>query len=557
MQISPGRGNNSGANHGTDGLKASQGGDPRKGREQYNYEFAESFFSSNDQLNTCALDIGGTLIKVAYLSDHYVSGGGQQKGKTQFLSIKIRGSQNLYVHFFNVNELNHTLAFLIKNGLMRQKIFLTGGGAHKFFFYIIDRIVKQEVIIRRGVSEECPLWVSKCHHCETTRTLSVELHPRGSSLPGGHTHEGVPFTKAVLDSFPACETVRIYLVREKVKQEGEGSLPSKAPYQRVDKSTDGGDNSPEKELQGELILQCSRKDEMHCVMNGLYKLLSVKKSVVRYDLLIKKEVPVQVKLPYEPFIIANIGSGISILLSNGHNKYRRIGGTAIGGGTLLGLAQMILQKVSFEELIRLAAPPGRHSSPGRLSSPGRHSPPGRHSSPLDLTLRHVRPDAACTGAPPHAEHALAASFGHLSNILKMKSVEDEKSIGQAVARSLITMVSFNIGYLLHLLARIHGVRRLFFSGKYISNHECIMESLTLGVYYHYMYIHPNEGEANGRVGGKHASYWGGRTGVKPSHQCPFRRWERNCGEAARRDALPEVLFLKHDGFLGAIGCFFS
>ncbi|GAB68492.1 hypothetical protein PCYB_133660 [Plasmodium cynomolgi strain B] len=534
MLLSPGRGNNSRANHTVDEGKASQMLHPPKGSKHYNYELVESFFfKESDQLNTCALDIGGTLIKVAYLNDHYISDEGQPMKNTQFLSIKIKEGQNLYVHFFNINELKETLRFLTQNGLIRQKIFLTGGGAHKYYFGIIDQIVKHEVIYRGGVSEEeSPLWVSKRYFCETSRTLSVELQLRGSTtLPDGHIHEGVPFDKSLLDSFPTCETVRVYLVNPKAEQQQkEDTLPTEANSEQVDKAIDERDNSPEKRFHGELILQCSRKDEMHCVMNGLYKLLSVRKSIVRYDLFLKTEIPVRVKLPYEPFIIANIGSGISILLSNGLNKYKRIGGTAIGGGTLLGLAQMILQKVSFEELIRLAAPWEGTTSPWLLP------PPLRHSPPFDLTLRHMRKDAARSGAPSHGEDALAASFGFLSNIIKTKNLEDTKSLGQAVARSLITMVSYNIGYLVHLLARIHGVHRIFFSGKYISNHECIMESLTLGVYYYYMYCHTNEGEANASFSGKP---------------------ERNCGEAARRDAPPEVLFLKHDGFLGAIGCFFS
>ncbi|KJP89797.1 pantothenate kinase [Plasmodium fragile] len=548
MLLTPGGGNNSQANHRSDKGNTSHVGNQPKGCKKYNYEFAECFFNKSDELNTCALDIGGTLIKVAYRSDHYISDECQPTRNTQYLTVKIKEDQLLCVHFFKINELNETLSFLMQNGLIRQKIFLTGGGAHKYFFNIIDHIVQHEVIVRGVVStEEYPLlYVSNSYYCETSRTLSLELQIRENTLPDGNTtHEGVPFNKSLVDSFPACETVRVYLVHPNAEQKkGKGYVPTQIKREEANRANDEENNTQEKLFQGELILQCSRKDEMHCVMNGLYKLLNVKKSVVRYHLFLKAAVPVQVKLPYEPFIIANIGSGISILLSNGFNKYMRIGGTAIGGGTLMGLAQLILKKVSFEELIRLAAPLEGETTCSWSAHP-----------PFDLTLRHIRKDAACTGAPPHGQHAVAASFGFLSNIVKTKNVEGTKSLGQAVARSLITMVSYNIGYLVHLLARIHGVRRIFFSGKYISNHECIIKSLTMGVYYYYMYCHTNEGAANDKLSGKRME---GGIRVKPSHQCSlFRRGERNCGEGARRDALPEVLFLKHDGFLGAIGCFFS
>eukprot|EP00366_Plasmodium_knowlesi_P003307 XP_002260804.1 hypothetical protein, conserved in Plasmodium species [Plasmodium knowlesi strain H] len=449
MMHKPGGGNSSPGNHKSDEGKASHVGNQSEGWKQYKYEFVECLLNKSNELNTCALDIGGTLIKVAYLSDHYISDErpGTRKN-TEFLSIKIREGQNLYVHFFNINELNEALTFLNENGLVRQKIFLTGGGAHKFYFYIINQIIKHEIISRGIVSEECPLWVSKRYHCEKLRTLSVQLQLRGSTHPDDHSHEGVPFDKSLLDSFPTCETVRVYLVHPNGEEQPKGgSISTQINYEQVDKARDEEYNCPEKLFQGDLILQCSRKDEMHCVMNGLYKLFGVKKSIVRYDLFLKTQVPVQVKCPYEPFIIANIGSGISILLSNGLNKYKRIGGTAIGGGTLLGLAQIILGKVSFEELINFAAPWEGISS--RWLQPPQ----------FDLHLRHMRKDAAGTGAPAHGEDALTASFGFMGNIVKTKNAEDTKSLGQAVARSLINMVSYNIGYLVHLLARIHGVRR--------------------------------------------------------------------------------------------------
>lgn len=65
----------------------------------------------------------------------------------------------------------------------------------------------------------------------------------------------------------------------------------------------------------ELLLEVCRKDEMQCVINGIYKLFNVKKSIIKYDHILKAQIPIQIKSPLYPFIIANIGSGISILKS--------------------------------------------------------------------------------------------------------------------------------------------------------------------------------------------------------------------------------------------------
>ncbi|KAI4835796.1 pantothenate kinase 1 [Plasmodium brasilianum] len=131
------------------------------------------------------------------------------------------------------------------------------------------------------------------------------------------------------------------------------------------------------------------------------------------------------------------------------------------------------------------------------------------------------------------------------------------------------MVSYNVGYLVCLLAKIHNVFRIFFSGKYVSNHECIMESLTNGVYYYYRYyglnttevcdtpddkqinnmrIREDKDKDNARYDKKNAYK---QVSPYPSH------YSSNDDKTISTGQLPEVLFLKHDAFLGAIGCFFS
>ena len=57
--------------------------------------------------------------------------------------------------------------------------------------------------------------------------------------------------------------------------------------------------------------------------------------------------------PY-PYIIVNIGSGISVLLVESAEKFKRIGGTSVGGGTFVGLSSLLAGTKSFEEAIDLA-----------------------------------------------------------------------------------------------------------------------------------------------------------------------------------------------------------
>lgn len=52
--------------------------------------------------------------------------------------------------------------------------------------------------------------------------------------------------------------------------------------------------------------------------------------------------------PY-PFILVNVGSGVSVLAVRGPADYKRISGTSLGGGTFLGLCCLLTGCETFEE----------------------------------------------------------------------------------------------------------------------------------------------------------------------------------------------------------------
>lgn len=55
----------------------------------------------------------------------------------------------------------------------------------------------------------------------------------------------------------------------------------------------------------------------------------------------------------EPFLLINIGTGTSILRVE-NEKTERVSGTAMGGGTFLGLGRLLTGKTNYKELIELA-----------------------------------------------------------------------------------------------------------------------------------------------------------------------------------------------------------
>src|ERR1700753_2239655 len=55
-----------------------------------------------------------------------------------------------------------------------------------------------------------------------------------------------------------------------------------------------------------------------------------------------------------PYLLVNIGSGVSMIKVSGPTSYVRVGGTSLGGGTLWGLLSLLTGARSFDEMLELA-----------------------------------------------------------------------------------------------------------------------------------------------------------------------------------------------------------
>ena len=100
-------------------------------------------------------------------------------------------------------------------------------------------------------------------------------------------------------------------------------------------------------------MEVVKEDEMRCLINGLNFLLKQ----VSYEVFTYTEgQPLQfedVKTPDKmfPYILVNIGSGVSILKVTGENEFERISGTSLGGGTLWGLLRLVTDCKDFDEMV--------------------------------------------------------------------------------------------------------------------------------------------------------------------------------------------------------------
>ena len=141
-------------------------------------------------------------------------------------------------------------------------------------------------------------------------------------------------------------------------------------------ATGGGAFKYYDRIREELKINVLREDEMDCLITGKLELhCRVLFSRIKLYLTCRKgldffisEIPTEVFTYSEsdpmhflepstsiyPYLLVNIGSGVSLVKVSGPKRFERIGGTSLGGGTLWGLLSLLTGARTFDEMLQLA-----------------------------------------------------------------------------------------------------------------------------------------------------------------------------------------------------------
>ncbi|KAI4328270.1 hypothetical protein L6164_020637 [Bauhinia variegata] len=249
------------------------------------------------------------------------------------------------------------------------------------------------------------------------------------------------------------------------------------------KATGGGAYKYADLFKERLGISLDKEDEMDCLVAGANFLLKVVPEEA-FTYLDEQKQFVQIDHnDLYPYLLVNIGSGVSMIKVEGAGKFERVSGTSIGGGTFWGLGRLLTKCKSFDELLEMS-----YRGNNRV---------------IDMLVGDIYggTDYSKIGL---ASTAIASSFG--------KAISDNKKIEdynpEDIARSLLRMISNNIGQISYLNALRFGLKRIFFGGFFIRSHPFTMDTISVAV-----------------------NYW-------------------SKGEA-------KAMFLRHEGFLGAVGAFMS
>ncbi|XP_074316909.1 pantothenate kinase 2 [Silene latifolia] len=251
----------------------------------------------------------------------------------------------------------------------------------------------------------------------------------------------------------------------------------------VVKATGGGAYKFADLFKERLGVSLDKEDEMNCLVAGANFLLKAIRHEAFTHMEGQKEFVQIDQNDLFPYLLVNIGSGVSIIKVDGDGKFQRVSGTNVGGGTYWGLGKLLTKCKSFDELLE-------------LSQRG-------DNSTIDMLVGDIYGGMDYSKIGLSAS-TIASSFG--KTISENKEVEDYRP--EDISLSLLRMISYNIGQIAYLNALRHGLKRIFFGGFFIRGHAYTMDTISFAI-----------------------DFW-------------------SKGEA-------KAMFLRHEGFLGALGAFMS
>lgn len=201
-----------------------------------------------------------------------------------------------------------------------------------------------------------------------------------------------------------------------------------------------------------------------------------------------------------PYMLVNIGSGVSILRVSGPRTYERVGGTSLGGGTLWGLLSLLTPAESFDDMLDMAAEGdnakvdmlvgdiyGTDYGKIGLKSTAIASSFGKVFRMKQEAEREAEDNGGLSNADSHhfsSQHDEPArsqeSAAPAPKITREEAIQSRFSASD-ISRSLLYAVSNNIGQIAYLQSQIHNLNHIYFGGSFIRGHPQTMNTLSFAI----------------------------------------------------------------------------
>ncbi|KAH6671767.1 fumble-domain-containing protein [Halenospora varia] len=324
-------------------------------------------------------------------------------------------------------------------------------------------------------------------------------------------------------NFMNFETDRIddcveFMKELKIKQQ---KLNGSRPGALCVMATGGGAYKFYDKIREALGVDVLREDEMECLIIGLdFFITEIPREVFTYS----EEEPMHFSEPTAdiyPYLLVNIGSGVSMIKVSGPREFQRVGGTSLGGGTLWGLLSLLTGSRTFDEMLGMAER-GDNSKVDMLVGDiygTDYGKIGLKSTTIASSFgkvfkmkREAEREAEDSGGLANGDtesesQSQSASSPGIQNLPEPSSSKKEPPFSAPdISRSLLYAISNNIGQIAYLQSEKHKLSTIYFGGSFIRGHRQTMNTLSYAI-----------------------KFWSN-------------------GEK-------EAYFLRHEGYLGAVGAF--
>ncbi|KAI1379986.1 fumble-domain-containing protein [Hypoxylon crocopeplum] len=319
--------------------------------------------------------------------------------------------------------------------------------------------------------------------------FSREAH---STEPGGRLN----FQSFETDRIDECIEFMAHLKDKQL------ALNGSKPGELCVMATGGGSYKFYDKIRERLGVDVLREDEMECLIIGLdFFITEIPREVFTYS-----EIdPMHFATPNAniyPYMLVNIGSGVSILKVSGPRTFERVGGTSLGGGTLWGILSLLTPAESFDEMLDMAAH-GDNTKVDMLVGDiygTDYGKIGLKSTTIASSFgkvfrmkREAENEAEDTGGLSNGDDQNRQQQQQNLEQTSSTSAQQRPSSSRAsekarsrfasadISRSLLYAISNNIGQISYLQSQVHGLSRIYFGGSFIRGHPQTMNTLSYAI----------------------------------------------------------------------------
>ncbi|KAF4984007.1 hypothetical protein FZEAL_712 [Fusarium zealandicum] len=173
-----------------------------------------------------------------------------------------------------------------------------------------------------------------------------------------------------------------------------------------------------------------------------------------------------------PYLLVNIGSGVSFYQVSENNQCERITGSSFGGSALGGLLLLLTRARTFEEMLELAEK-GENANVDKLIG----DIYGMDYSRIGMKMTAVASTFCKAFSMEHRPETATEAITNPSESAASFSDAD-------ICRSLVFAVFNNIGQIATLQSRVYDNADIYFTGPYVRDRRLIIETLCIAVRYY-------------------------------------------------------------------------